>query len=208
VGSEFWHSLRELLQTIERSLALWCLLELGFATECLQRLLPSSLEKETENITAHELDQDVDPVQQKAMWGTWLGREEEFYLRCAHLVDPLIWPQILTICGPDVGARAQLLVEKYKDLLSSEIPDRLVAGGFKLVQISETSVNVLSYSDFDPMKMNRALYEALPFFAGRRLEEARQKIHAEKGISVSLAIVRQLVDRRILVADRSPGVDR
>jgi Fe-S-cluster containining protein len=203
LGFEFWQSLRELLKTIEQALALWCLLELDFPDACLQQLLQSSVQSHPHDISIHDLEQQVDPSHQKMIWGEWLGREEELYSCCAHLVDSLTWSDVLAIGGPQLRARTQLLIRSYNALLSSDIPDRLTVGALKLVQISSASVNVSSYSDFDTVKMNRALYEALPFFDGRPVEEARQQIREEKGISVSLAIVRKLIDRRILVAGRS-----
>lgn len=40
------------------------------------------------------------------MWGTWCGREVEFYSRCGELVAPLTWAQVQAICGRRVQAHA------------------------------------------------------------------------------------------------------
>ena len=200
-GYEFWQSLRELLKVIEQSLALWCLLEMSFPLELLERLLGSHDQQGKRGIPANELDEHVDPGEQKVIWGEWSGREEEIYRRCAALVNSLDWRQVLEISGPGVEGRARLVVRHHRSLRNIALPDRVTVGNLRLVQITGESVNVTSYSDFDPVKMNRALYEALPYFAGRRVDEAQQAIHAEKGIAVSHAIIRELMDRRILVPE-------
>jgi hypothetical protein len=202
-GFAFWASLKGLLKSVEQALALWCLLRLGFDPECLDHLCPPPAEKIGPEITSHELDQEPDLRKQKAIWGSWFERERELYQRCAELVDPLDWAAVTNICGPEVAVRSQIVLERYSHLLSREVPERLVAGSFQLVQISANSAKVRTYSEFDPVKMSRTLYEVLPFFDGRPLQEAKDKIKSSKGVTIGADLLRRLVDHRILVADPS-----
>jgi hypothetical protein len=208
-GYNFWQSLRELLRLIEQSLALWCLLQLDFPPQLLERLLGPPDRKDNKGIPANELDQHADFREHKAIWGEWAGREQELYRSCALLVTALEWRQVLQISGPAVEARARLVVNNHRMMRNDALPERLTVGTLRLVQISGESVNITSYSEFDPVKINRPLYEALPYFDGVTVEEARQAIHDEKGIRVSHTVLRQLIDRRILVPEEgsSPTTD-
>ncbi|HEY6249690.1 MAG TPA: hypothetical protein VI685_06995, partial [Candidatus Angelobacter sp.] len=205
-GLAFWVRLHELLATIERSLSIWCLLELRFDVNCLDHLFRRWMEQMEHRgkIAGCDLDQESNIPLQKSVWGEWLGREREFYQRCARLVDPLTWADVCGICGPAMAAQSQILAEKYKELLSSAIPDRLKLGKVELVQISQSCATVTSYSSLDPVRLSRQLYDLLPFFSGQSTAEARQEILLSKRIDVPPLLLRRLIDYQILMADSSP----
>lgn len=202
-GFAFWNALRGLLKSVEQSLALWCVLKVGISPDCLNQLFPTQRGSKPGEISAEELDQDSPGPAQKVLWGDWLGREKEFYFACAALVDPLDWAGVCAIGGPEITARSQIVTEAFKQLTSSNIPPRLVAGEWRLVQITPAAATVRSYSDFDPVKMSRALYEVLPFFDGRPLEEVQQDIKSAKGITISLDLLRRLVDYKVLIGNQT-----
>ena len=95
VGLEFWDRMRNLLMAIERALSVWCVLEAGLDLEALGTVFraddrPGSREP----LTAADLDGVPDPAVARKIWGTWLGREGEFYGLCGRLVEPLEWSDV------------------------------------------------------------------------------------------------------------------
>jgi hypothetical protein len=206
-GFAFWTALRGLLKSIEQSLAAWCVLKIGVSPDCLSELFPTGNEPQPREITAPELDQQNFASTQKTFWGNWLGRERDFYLQCAALVEELDWATVREITGPETIARSQIVIDRFTQLSSSKIPERLVGGKWQLVQITPAFAKVRSYSDFDPLRMSRTLYEVLPFFDGRPIEEVQKEMKSAKGATVGLDLLRRLVDHGILVADQSEILD-
>src|SRR5665213_1760171 len=93
-GFGFWHDLDALLRYVDNQLGLWCALEMGVDARALARLL------ELPRLDAAELGGDIKEAEYKTLWGGWAGREEDYYRRCAELVLPLGWEEIVRICGP------------------------------------------------------------------------------------------------------------
>lgn len=206
VGQQFWVAMLHLLATIESDLARWCLLELELDGEALQTLLATV----DDSTTTRRLDANAiaglrDHRQYKMLWGNWFGREQEFYRECARLVEGLDWPRVISACGPGVGIRAQLVREAYRELLSEEIsPGSLKAGDLNVRFLDQDSYRVSTYGPLDPMIISRTLMELLPYFDGRPTEEVLSVIKKEKHITLNPALLRKLLDFRILVAsDRS-----
>jgi hypothetical protein len=59
---------------------------------------------------------------------------------------------------------------------------------------------VSSYSPFDALDVSKPLLAVLPYFDGRPTEEVRQAILEQEGKSLDDALIRHLVDFRVLVA--------
>lgn len=201
VGFAFWRdSLHRLLQIVERGLARWCLLELEVSVESLRRLVGSeNWEWEAETVTGDLLDNRLDRMAYLRAWGGWFGREREFFGRCAELVNPLSWGKALDICGPEARVYARLTREAYNRMTSDEIPSTLKVGSFHLVQIENAMTRVSTYSDYDPLDIPQAVMELLHYFDGRTTEEALAAIAGERGVRLDPALVRKMVDFKLLV---------
>lgn len=79
----FWDSLEAAVGQIETALGQWTMSQVGIVTKDFFTVLDSldvesSFNKSKSNWTEKTL---------KLMWGDWYGREKEFYLKCAELVD-------------------------------------------------------------------------------------------------------------------------
>jgi hypothetical protein len=200
VGYVFWHqSLHQLLMSVENDLARWSVLELGLGDQALRNLLAAESKSQTDRISGEAIDNKVDRESYQKLWGNWLGREAEFFVECARLVNPLSWNDVLAVTGPDVRAWALLTQDAYRDLISHEIPPALKAGPMHLVRITRDTARVSTYSAFDPVDIPTAVMESLHYFDGRKAEAAIASIAAEKGIRLDPSLVSKMVDFGLLV---------
>lgn len=201
VGFSFWRrSLQQLLVAIEEELCRWCVVELDFDDDTLRHLFTAARwNTEGDSLSVESLDNRVERDSYKQLWGKWTDREEEFFLACAHLIDPLTWQDVLRICGPEVRALARLTQEAYGQLTTETPLPPLKVGGLQLVQITHEAARVITYSEYDPVDIPRALLELLHYFDGRPTEEALEAIESEKGLRLDPALVRKLSDFALLV---------
>jgi hypothetical protein len=205
VGYTFWRdSLHPLLKAVEQDLAHWCVLQLGCGTDALRDLVDSGAwTSGAEAITSDALDNRVDQKAYARIWGKWRGREHEFFCRCGELVSPLSWADVLAICGPTTRAYAQLTQEAYGRLTSDDIPSNLTVGRFEVLQVKRAVTRVNTYNNFDPLDVPNTVMELLPYFDGRLVVDALAAIADERGMSLDTALVRKMVDFKLLVPPES-----
>jgi hypothetical protein len=190
---------------MERALARWCLLKLKLHSETLRHLVSTDdWTGEPDTVTGASLDNQVDRSAYARIWGKWRGREHEFFLRCAELVSPLRWADALAIAGPEAQLYARLTQQAYGRLISNEVPSPLKMGPFHLVQIENAMTRIITYSVYDPLDVPQAVMELLHYFDGRPTERALAAIAEERGVSLDPALVRKLVDFKLLVPAEDP----
>ncbi len=204
VGYTFWRrGLHRLLQVVERDLSRWCVLELYGSDATLQNVVASAAwAGAADPVTGDSLDNRVSPKVYAEVWGEWRGREVEFYGRCADLVAPLCWSEVLAICGPEARACERVTRHAYERLTSEEVPQRLEVGAFQLVRVQRKVARVSSYSSYDPLDVPAAVMEVLPYFDDRPTDEALAAIEEERGLRLEPDLVRKLVDFGLLVRAR------
>jgi hypothetical protein len=201
VGRTFWiESLHKLLSAVERDLSRWCVLQLFSSDETLRRLAAMpSWTGGAEPVTGEVLDDKVSDKAFAALWGEWADREREFYTRCAALVEALSWDEAIGLCGTEAQSFARLTIDAYRQLRSTDVPSPLETGSFRLIQIQRNATRVSSYSQYDPIDIPPAVMELLPFFDGRPTADVLADIEAERGVCLEPALVRKLIDFKILV---------
>lgn len=205
LGMVFWDRTRNLLLAIERSLSIWCVLEAGLELEALGAAFPlAGPAVKQESMTAHDLDGVPDPEVARMCWGTWLGREREFYGLCARRVESLTWSDVERIGGAEVTALAHLASRAFRALVSDELPERLALGEFKVISASREAIRVSSYTGADPLDLDPDVLQVLPYFDGRPVREALAAIEEEQGMRVEQDLVRRLADFRVLVPATAP----
>ncbi len=198
-GQAFWRDyVHPLLGTVERSLALWCALDLGFDLEALRPLLAAARSSEAEPLRAEQLDHRAEPGAQRRLWRNWLGREMEWYRACAERVRELPWTQVLAICGPEARALARLARLAYERLRDAQLPERLEPAAFELVNIATDSVRTLSYSQLDPLELPVAVLHVLHYFHGRTARAAMAAIQERENIDLGEDLVLKLADFGLL----------
>jgi hypothetical protein len=205
LGRAFWiHSFRDLLNAVESELARWCVLQLHPREDQLRHLVDTVAWKGgKETVTGYSLDGRVEQKAYAKIWGEWRGREAEFYRRCAELVNPLSWADVLAISGPTARAYAQLTKQAYRQLLSSEVPPALEVGSFRLVHVRNGITRLTSYSGYDPLDVPANVMDLLQYFDGQPTEDALAAIAAERGFLVEPDLLRKMVDFGLLVPKQS-----
>ena len=200
VSHAFWRDgLERLLEIIERNLAAWCISELDIGIDALLDLYGATSDARPPALTPAQLEDRPDRDRQRRLWGKWSGREQEFYIQCARLVEPLSWNKVIEICGSQARIQADLTRNAYEKLVSVEIPPALKVGSFQLVQITSGTSRVRSYSELDPLDVPAAVMETLGYFDGRPTQQALQAIAADKAIQLDPSLVRKLCDFQLLV---------
>lgn len=206
LGYKFWRdSLYHLLRAVETDLARWCVLELQLGEDALRHSVVSgNWTYEAEAITGDSLDNRVDQKAYARIWGKWRGRESEFFCRCGELVSPLTWADVLAVCGPSIRACARLTQESYARLTSDDIPSNLCVGRFEVLQVQRAMTRVNTYHDFDPLDVPNTVMELLQYFDGRPIVDALAAIADERGVSLDAALIRKMVDFKLLVPPETP----
>jgi len=200
VGYTFWHSsMLQLLGQVEGELTHWCVLELQLGDDALRHLMANGPEGRAGDITGDALDNKVDPEIYAQIWGAWRGREHEFFARCAELVRPLSWADVLAICGAEARVHARLTEESYRRLTSDDIPPVLEVGPMQLAHMRRGTMRISTYSGYDPLDVPNQVMELLPYFDGRPTEDVLATIAEERGIRLEPDLVRKLVDFMLLV---------
>jgi hypothetical protein len=198
-GLSFWQTLEQLLTGVEQNLARWCVYELDPGVEALRLLFPLRANNSQALIDPNVLDGAPEPKKQRSLWGSWAGRETDFYGECARLVERLAWPDVLAISGPAVRVHARLTFEAYQKLMSAKLPRALRVGSFRTVRMDADTQVINAYSGYDPIELPKALLEVLHYFDARPTRQALAAIHRERGITINHALIRKLVDFKILV---------
>jgi len=208
VGLNFWRrSLQKLLAAIEDELSAWCVLEMNVGDDTLRNLFSGTPRgrEASDSLTSESLENRVDGDSYGRLWGTWLGREAEFYLACGRLVAELSWSDVLAISGPEVRVLSQLTLQAYEQLLSAEVAPALEVGSMQLVQITRDTARVTTYSEIDPLDLPRSMFEFLHYFDGRPTADALSAIESEQGVRLDPALVRKMMDFSLLITPEESG---
>jgi hypothetical protein len=207
IGFSFWRgALHPLLQTIERDLARWCVIEEGGDEETLEQLVGSSAwALEAEAVDGDALNGVLDEAAYRRLWGRWSGRETEFYQRCAERVDTLSWTRIMDICGPEARAYARLTETALARLSDQSLPERLVVGSYRVVQRRQGTARICTFSEFDPLDVPESVLGLLSHFDGRPTMTVLAAIAEAEGVVFEDALVRKLVDFGLLTEPSRSG---
>ena len=193
-GRAFWRVLQALLVTLEQSIRSWCVDKLDPSGDLSAAVWVAEAQK-PKALDDQALAGTTRPALYARVWGAWIGREVDFYGKCAELVGPLALADVLAIGGAPATAAARAVVALHRDLGRSELPPAVARGTHALVQIGRApgTVRVRHVSaPHDYVDLPSATLDAATRLAGRPLAEA---LAAE---NVSEATVRTLLDFDVL----------
>ncbi len=202
-AKRFWDSANDLLMAVEESLAIHCLVTVGLDDAALRANVPLRVppsRQKTGAVTADELDGTVSPRSYGALWGSWAGREEEFYRRCTAIVRDLEWAEVERIGGASIALLLRLARAAYGAVINDEVPERLEVGYFNVIGMGRETVRLATYSSYDPVDVSAALLPVLPAFDGSRVPDALRVIERDHGLILRPQLVRKLVDYDLLRA--------
>ncbi len=214
VGSRFWRALYTLLTTVEAVLAMSCVRRLDPGERALARLYPENRDPKADD--PEHLDGARDPEGYAEVWGRYLGREREFYVECARLVNGLSWADVRRIGSGDLEIAEAAARAAYADY-SQAGPFAADGVPLKLIQIKKLTPDgdrtwATTYSAINPLSVPSSLLRALRLFDGRPNAEALAAVEAETGRPLDPALYRKLCDHEVLEPETScpliPGVSR
>jgi hypothetical protein len=200
-GLNFWTSLRTYLHALERVLARYSLRRLGFPAELVLRAaeLPDTAE-------AAVLEESPDgEAARQALWGDWLGREDELYEACYRSVldlqpAPLVEASELALLPGELAKEQDHVEQALARMLEPTLPPLLRRNPAIAAERVPEGWLVTSYSPFDAIQLSEAVWDALVFFDGvTDTATARERIGAKRGQRLSEALLVRLVQLEILV---------
>lgn len=208
VGKDFWSTIQQLLANVENNLSLWCVLEVEVGIDALKRIMSHATDRD--RVGAEQLDGRLEHGVSKALWGTWHGREREFYMECARRVQAMRWEDVERVCGPGLHGLVKLAHRAYAAVNDTSVPARLGMAPVQIVRAKSPTgdrvARLTSYSPNDPLVVPERLATALQRFDGTRAtNDVIFDIVAEERMGVNRALIRRLVDFGVLVEMPEPA---
>ena len=199
VGLGFARTLLQVLSTVEKSLARWCVARLELGDDALARLFPPPRQGHAATPLGVGFEGAIEPEDRRALWGRWLGRERAFFLECARRVSALSWPEVVALSGPELELESRLCRAAYRRLRSTRVEWPLAVGNLDLQNLGREGAHAVSYLDTNPLELPAAVLEVLPYFDGRPKRTVLAAIRRDKGVEVADDLVRRLCDFEVLV---------
>jgi hypothetical protein len=200
VGLRFWRDLASLLREIELAIGTWCVAELHGEAAALEQ----ALDPEGRAASASDLGAPPDLGRYKTLWGSWAGRESDFYVQSAERTDRLGWADVERIGGVRLRALADLTRKSHAAATSLEVPARVKISQLQVLGTTNGKWKLETYSSLDPVQIPDTLFRLLPCFDGRSTEEVLEEIHQRENVRVQAGLVRRLADFGILTPVREP----
>jgi hypothetical protein len=130
-------------------------------------------------------------------WGSWRGREADFYLACAGVASRLSPDELGALGGPPLRLAAQL-VRAAAAALDAPLP-ALRPAPLRVLSVAGESCRVEAYSRYDPLELSSTLLGLLRHFDGRAVADALAAIAAEEDVEIEEGVVRRLADFGVLL---------
>jgi len=200
-GWRFWQALRGYLENLEKILSRYALLKIdaGLVSKCMTKEQPLPL-------TVQELD-DLPPSAEcyENVWSKWAGKETEFYKESYKVISELRQEDLIALEGIEQKILLQTLEKEYTCMMNAPMPERLRRKTDLSVDIiSDSEYLLVGYSQFDPLKVSKRLYDCLDCFNGSRTNQEVVEYCLEKhNIRLTEEIIRRLYQFQILITASS-----
>ncbi len=200
-GLTFWKTMLGLLRAAERAASMWAVLQLDPGPRAKTLLLFLDQRRDS---AVREIVEGIPDHAYRTLWGTWFGRELEFYREAGRLVGELTWADVRRIAGPELTALEDIARYTHDRQLSQALPPGVARGPDALFQIHPTRPDHLRVTTralgYDPLDLPAAILPLIPVLCGRDPVEAMRELHANgRGELLDEAVVRKLLDYGVLV---------
>lgn len=210
IGRRFWLSVSRLLQHVERELATYCVFKLGVDQSAVNELFYADGQQRSLKDMHAYLEDDkgrMDHAVARLLWGQWYDKEETFYGACADLVGDLPWSSVLHIVGTQTSVLTHHARQAFEPLRTRRVDEVLCMSTFTIEPASADAVFIENeYTKFDPLRISRAVLDALPAFDGRPTIEVMQELGRDKGVVIEPSLLHTLIDHQALVPLRGRDV--
>lgn len=191
-GEQFWRSVRGLVGYVERLIS----------QHVTRALIPGYTEPVDQGLTLEDLE-DRPPREDTyaALWGAWVGREEELYLQAYERVRGLDREGLRAIlAGAEYERRGEAMTAAHRTITSPALPERLLPSPGLDARPSEGGVLVKTYSRYEPLLLTEALHEVVQAFGGGgTVAEVRERLRREAELDVPEELLQSLYQYRVLV---------
>lgn len=195
LGWEFWSATKEYLSHVEKTLSRHAALAVDPEANDAQ-IQPGKL-------TLEELeDRGPNDADYARSWGTWVGREEEFYVACHARVKAMKREEFAALVDGVAEGKRRLndMREAYATVHSLVLPSRLVRNPkMRHVPIGP-NVAVTPYSRNDSFALDKDLFDVLGTLRGEESLEVNLARLAEEGVELAPELLQYLFTHGVLVA--------
>lgn len=197
-GRKFWMTLKTYLSVVEIQLTRYAALKL-----CPEYILSGKdkAEAQSQPLTIDDLDDRPLPEREYAkLWQGWAGREIEFYQSCFEIVRALSREEFDKLLGLDGTIEQAVLERLHGAIVSPDLPKVLKLNPAATVRwMSDGSVALASYSEYDAVALPGEAYGLLVEFTGAEpVEAVRQRLREKKQADLSEDVLLALYRHRIL----------
>jgi hypothetical protein len=193
VSLRFWHAVRDLLMAAEERLGYWCLTGADLPDEQIAAVL--EYRARVREAIHQGAPVAADPEAQYALtWGSWQGREEEWFSYCARKVSA-ITPEELAELMHGVRHLAAA-VTQAREL--GELPDRLSFAPAEVIDDDPQQLGLVGYSAYDPLTVPSEMLAPLRLFDGRPTAEVLDEMAARHGLRLGPGVLGELRDFGVL----------
>lgn len=145
-SAEFWRGLRDLLTAVEHGLSWWCVVKLCGDVDALRLLREQRPPREA---VANELTGAELGAPYTGLWGSWIGREREFFQECWRLVQDVSWSEVVERSGPQVSATLGSVRLSYTRASLLDVPSDLIVAPFNVAHCSDSGIQLETHSALD-----------------------------------------------------------
>jgi hypothetical protein len=200
-GHAFWTALRRYLFHVERLLA-------RHAAKSIDPALRDP-DLPRMKLTREDLE-DRPPAETTyaGTWGAWVGREEDFYRKCADRVRSLERADFECLVDEPGRALLAAAVESYDAVTQPKLLPRLKLNPDMRIVPAPGGVGVTTYSRYDSLFLTEALYEALGHFSGEdSVEVVLERLRRDHDVELPTSLLLELQLHGVVTSaeDRTPS---
>lgn len=195
-GVAFWKTWKAYMQHVESTLAVW-------SSKAIARdLVQPPYEKS--KLTVEELE-DKPPKDSlyASWWGTWVGREEEYYVACYNKVRNLSKKEFAKLVDETPKGKQLLsdLRTRYAAISTPFLPERVALNGrMRRLPVANGTVITTTYNPYDSMLIEKELFDVLEKITyDKPLTDTRAELAEKEGIELADELLVHLVRHAVLV---------
>lgn len=195
-GVLFWKAFKAYLGHVESMLAVWA----------TKTIAPDTKQPNTDESTITIEDLEDRPPKDSAyaaMWGSWLGREEEFYIACYNKVRNLDRQKFAKLIDETPRGRETMseLRTRYAALSLPVIPEKLSLNRkMRRLPVANGVAVTTTYNAYDSMVLEKELFDVLEKFTyDKTVNEIRKDLLDQDGIEFADDLLIHLSRHGILV---------
>jgi Fe-S-cluster containining protein len=203
-GYDFWTALKNYLGHVQRTLAK------NSAKAVDPKVIEPVFKK---NLLSVEDIEDLPPKERDyaAWWGPWVGREEEFYLKCHEWVRKISPAEFAHNIDQHAEGKPYFdaLAARYGALEHKVLPQSLVRNARMKEDHVGEKVVVTTYHRFDSFSLDKDLYEVVGLLkADQTLEQNLERLKTEEGIELTPDLIEYLFAAGVLVEPTKAKVEQ